>query len=68
MESSPGGTTRTPAVDIRSGTPGHITHQSFGFYFFQPDYGGPEMQIAPRWITTDPKAVRDARAKAAQRY
>ncbi|MFI7096373.1 hypothetical protein [Streptomyces lydicus] len=66
MNSNPGDTPRTPAVDTRSGTPGEIISESYGYIFFQPDHGGPEMQIDPRWVSTDPEAVRDARAAAAR--
>ncbi|MFI9077295.1 hypothetical protein ACIGW8_12520 [Streptomyces sioyaensis] len=56
-----------PAVDTRSGTPGEIVAESHGCYYFRPDHGGPEMQIAAHWISTDPQKVRDARAAAAAR-
>ncbi|MFI7094040.1 hypothetical protein [Streptomyces lydicus] len=52
----------TPAVDTRSGTPGEIVSRYTGYVFFQPDHGGPEMQIAEHWISTHPMVVRQARA------
>ncbi|WP_328742966.1 hypothetical protein OG436_29690 [Streptomyces caniferus] len=67
MSSNPGDTPRTPAVDTRSGTPGEIVSTSHGFYYFRPDHGGPEMQVAAHWITTNPRKVRDARAAEAAR-
>lgn len=64
MDSNPGGSARTPAVDIRSDTPGEVVSQAYGYCFFQPDHGGEEWHVDARWISTDPKAVRDAKAKA----
>lgn len=58
---------KTPAVDTRSGAAGEIISTGYGFYYFRPDHGGPEMQIPARWITTDPQKVRNARAAARER-
>ncbi|MFD9205911.1 hypothetical protein ACFVZM_06475 [Streptomyces sioyaensis] len=66
MRTSPGESPRTAAVDTRSGTAGEIVAESHGFCHFRPDHGGPEMQIADRWISTDPREVRDAREAAAR--
>ncbi|MFI9356093.1 hypothetical protein ACWGLP_21325 [Streptomyces lydicus] len=58
---------KTPAVDTRSDTPGVIVTRHAGYVFFQPDWGGPEMQIADHWISTRPAVVRNARAAQAAR-